>query len=179
MSANPSAAPPPGPPPTSLRPLPPPPTPVPYRIPSLAYRLTIGSFRFLLLVIALVIVPVAVLGYLQNLSLPFPISIETEVVYGLLLSALLTARYIVRPTRAYGPVGMAAAAVTIAFLVTLLLQSTYHLNVPQTPLAISVVFTRFVELLLIVPVLSLMAALVTTVEDARFPAERLEFDFPL
>lgn len=161
------------------RPLPPPPAPVPYRIPSLGYRLSIGSFLFLLLVIALVIIPVAVLGYLQKLSLAFPISIETEVVYGLALSTLLTARYIVQPTRAYGPVGMAAAVVTIAFLVTVLLQSTYHLNVPQTSLALSLVFTRFVELLLIVPVLSLVAAVVTTIEDVRFPTERLEFDYPL
>ncbi len=179
MSATPGAAfplpPSPGPAPA----LPPPPLPVPYRIPSLGYRLTIGSFRFLLWVIALVIVPVAVLGYLQKFSLGFPISIDTEVVYGLVLSALLTARYVVKPTRAYGPVGIAAAAVTIAFFVTLLLQATYHLSVPQTPLAISVVFARFVELLLIVPSLSLLAALVTTIEDLRFPTERLEFDFPL
>ena len=155
------------------------PRPVNYRVPSFGHRLTIGLLQFFLLVIALVVIPVAMLGYLQSLAITLPVSVTVEVAYGLALSVLLAARYVVRPTRAYGPVSMAVAAVTIVFFVTLIIQATYRFNVPQTTVAISIVYVRFFELLLLVPVFSLLAGLVTTIEDIRSPTERLPFDYPL
>lgn len=149
-----------------------------YHIPSLGYRIVVATLRLVPLIVVLVGIPVAALTYLQSRSITLPVSINTVLVYGVLLCAMSTARYILRPTRAYGPVSMATAAVTIVFFLTLLVQSTYHLGVPQSTAVISVTYTDLIEILLVVPVLALVAGLVTTIEDLRSPTERLQFDFP-
>lgn len=175
MSATPSGS------PSPAAPTVPPPTPpssLEYRIPSLGIRIASGTVRFVVLVIVLVVIPVAALDVLHSLSIALPISVETEAFYGVLISALLAARYVVRPTRAYGPVTIAAALASILFLITLLLEPPYTLAVPQTPVTITIAFDAILLLLLLIPVLTLAAGAVTTVEDVRSPGERLEFDFP-
>ena len=166
------------PPPPPTAPPPTAPSSLEYRVPPLGIRIAGGTVRFVILVIVLVVIPVAALDVLHSLSIALPIPVETEAFYGVLLSALLAARYVVRPTRAYGPVSMAAALVSILFLITLLLQPPYSLAVPQTPVTITIGFEAILLLLLLIPVLTLAAGAVTTVEDLRSPGERLEFDFP-
>lgn len=157
----------------------PPPAVKLYRVPSLGFRLITGTAYLVLLVILLVAIPVAGLEYLRSFGVALPIAIPTEILYGLLISALVATRYVLRPTAAYGPLLMATAVVTIVFLWTLLLQSTYAISVPHTPASLSVDFARIVELLLLVPALALVAGAITTAEDLRNPAERLTFDYPL
>lgn len=149
-----------------------------YRIPSLGYRIVVAALRLVPLFVVLVGLPVAALLYLQSRSIELPVSVTTVVVFGIAMCAMSTARYVSRPTRAYGPVSIASALVTLTFLLVLLIQSTYQFGVPETSATIAVTYTRLVEVLLLVPLFSLLASIVTTVEDLRSPGERLPFDFP-
>ncbi len=148
------------------------------RIPSLGYRILAGTARLVLLLIALVGVPAAALAYLDSLGISLPVPIPTVVGAWVAIAVLSTARAIARPTRAYGPLSVATSAVTIAYLLVLRLASPYRLAAPSHSLAISVGYATFLDLVLLVPALLLVAGIVTTVEDVRFPGERLPYDYP-
>jgi hypothetical protein len=149
-----------------------------YTVPSLGYRILAGGTRLVPLLVALVGLPVAALTFLQSHGITLPVSILTVTFAGVVISVLSTARYIVRPTRAYGPVSVATSAVTIGYLFVLVLQSPYQISVPGSTVAIAIGYARLLDLILIVPALALVAGLVTTVEDLVRPRERLRFDYP-
>ncbi|HLM91245.1 MAG TPA: hypothetical protein VK424_04235 [Thermoplasmata archaeon] len=149
-----------------------------FRIPGLGWRITLGALRMIPLVLLLVGLPAALLTYLSTNGVALPLSILTVTIFGVLISALSTARYISKPYRAYGPVSVAASAVTIVYILVLLAQSTYTIAIPNTPVTLTLSYTELIELLLIVPLLSMTAAVVTAIEDARSLQERLPFDFP-
>ena len=130
------------------------------------------------LVLLLVGLPAALLTFLSTNGIALPISILTVTLFGVLISALSTARYISKPYRAYGPISVAAAALTLVYLLIVLAQSTYTISIPNTPVSLTLNYTELIELLLIVPLLSLTAGVVTAIEDGRSPQERLPFDFP-
>ncbi|MGP8072360.1 MAG: hypothetical protein ACLPZM_04430 [Thermoplasmata archaeon] len=149
-----------------------------YRIPALGWRITLGALRMIPLVLLLVGLPAALLTFLSTNGIALPISILTVTLFGVLISALSTARYISKPYRAYGPISVAAAALTLVYLLIVLAQSTYTISIPNTPVSLTLNYTELIELLLIVPLLSLTAGVVTAIEDGRSPQERLPFDFP-
>jgi hypothetical protein len=155
-----------------------PPRPETYEVPSLEYRILAAALRLIPLLILFVGLPVAVLDYLSSRQISLPVSVATVEAFGVAIAVLSTARYIAKPTRAYGPVSMATSAVTIAYLVTLWLQATYRISVPSSAVTLSVGYAGLIDLLLVVPALALLAGLITTVEDVRSPKERLPFDFP-
>jgi hypothetical protein len=154
------------------------PPPAGYRIPSLGYRILAGGLLLLPLLVLLVGLPDGLLAFLQSKGINLPISILTVTLAGLAIAVLSTARYILKPTRAYGPVWMAGSAVAIAYLLTIYAAGSFVFNVPGHAIAIGIGFAGLIGLLLIVPALSLCAGIVTTVEDWRSPGERLPFDFP-
>jgi hypothetical protein len=149
-----------------------------YRIPPLGWRITLGALRMVPIVLLLVGVPAAILTYVSAHGVSLPISIFTVTVFGILISALSTARYISKPYRLYGPISVVASAVTLVYILIVLAQSTYTLAIPNTPVSLTVTYTELIELLILVPLLSLTAAVVTAIEDSRNPGERLPFDFP-
>ncbi len=164
---------------SATAPAPPPPVEVgAYSVPGLGYRILAGGARLIPLLILLVGLPVAALTFLQSHGISLPVPILTVEVAGVLISVLSTARYIVKPTAAYGPVSVATSAVTIAYLLVLLAQASYTLGVPGSSVGISVGYARLLELALLVPTFALVAGLVTTVEDLASPKERLPFDYP-
>jgi len=154
------------------------PPPLGYRIPSLGYRILAGGLRLLPLLVLLVGLPDAALAFLQSHGIHLPLSILTVTVAGIAIAVLSTARYVFKPTVAYGPLSVATSAVTIAYLLTIFVTSTYVFNVPQHAIAIGIGVMGLIGLLLIAPALSLVAGLVTTIEDVRTPRERLPFDYP-
>jgi len=156
----------------------PPSAPGPSSVPSLGYRILAGGTRLVPLLVVLVMLPVAALTYLQSRSVNLPVSILTVEVGGVAISVLSTLSYILRPTRAFGPLSVATSSVTIVYLLVLLAQSTYQIAVPNSSATISVGYSLLLDLVLIVPLLTLAAGLVTTVEDLRVPGERLPFDYP-
>jgi hypothetical protein len=156
----------------------PPPRPEAYQVPSLGYRILAGGARLVPLLVVLVGLPVAGLQYLAAHQVSLPVSVVTVAAYGVAISALSTVRYVVKPTRAYGPVSMATSAVAFSYLFTLWLQATYRISVPTSAVTISVGYVELIDLLLLVPALTLVAGLLASVEDLRSPMERLPFDFP-
>jgi hypothetical protein len=149
-----------------------------FRVPSLSYRILAGGTRLVPYLVLLVGLPDAVLAYLDAHGVTLPISILTVTVAGVLISVLSTAAYVLRPSRAYGPLSAATSVVSLAYLFVIWLQATYRIAVPNASVSISIEYARLIELVLLVPALALIASLVTTVEDLRSPSERLPFDFP-
>jgi hypothetical protein len=154
------------------------PRPEAYQVPSLGYRILAGGGRLVPLLVVLVGIPVAGLEYLAAHQVSLPISIVTVAGYGVAISVLSTARYVAKPTRAYGPLSMATSVVAFSYLFTLWLQATYRISVPNSAMTISIGYVELVDLLLLVPALALVAGLISSVEDLRSPTERLPFDFP-
>lgn len=149
-----------------------------YRIPSLGYRILAGGLRLIPLLVLLVGVPDAVLAFLSSRGITLPVSLLTVTVAGIAISVLSAARYVLKPTRAYGPVSALTSGVTLVYLFVLWLGATYRIAVPNSSLVLTIGYAKLIALLLIVPAVALLAGLVTTVEDVRSPQERLPFDFP-
>ncbi|HTW54931.1 MAG TPA: hypothetical protein VMG36_00555 [Thermoplasmata archaeon] len=145
-------------------------------VPSLPWRVAGACALLLVGLLVLVYVPEAVLRMLAAHSIPSPLPVATLAAAGVAVAVLWALRYVSKPTRAYGPLTMLLAAVEIGYLLLLYADATFRLPVPNV--TISIGYARLVELLLIVPALTLAAGLVTTIEDVRSPGERLPFDYP-
>lgn len=158
-------------------PEPSPPT-VGYQVPSLGWRILGGALRLVPLVVLLVGLPVAALTFLQSHGISLPIPIRTVEYAGIAITALIVARYIAKPTVAYGPLCIATAAFALGYLYVLFLDATYRLAIPGASVAISITYSDLILLLMLGPALALVAGVLTTVEDAGASKERLPFDFP-
>jgi hypothetical protein len=146
------------------------------RIPSLARRLTIGAIRLVLLLLLYVGVPVIGLSILASHGLASGFPLPTVTAFGAALSILSTARYIGRPTRAYGPLCIVTSAGGILYF--LYFSGLASVSLHLSNVSIELVFGALLALLALVPAFGLAAGVVTTVEDARHPGERLPFDYP-
>jgi hypothetical protein len=155
------------------------PTPGQYRVPSWGWRILGGALRLVPLVLLLIGLPVALLTFLQSngISIPYPIAVVE--LAGIALTILIVARYMFKPTALFGPLAMAVAGVSLAYLYYLYEHSTYVLRIPNAPVAIGLTYSDLILLLMIVPALGLAAGAITTVEDVRRPRERLPFDYPM
>ncbi len=149
-----------------------------YQIPSLGWRILGGALRLIPLVLLLIGLPVAALTFLQSQSISLPGAIPTVELAGIAITILVVARYILKPTGAFGPLSIGTSGVTLAYLYLLLVDATYHLTIPNTGVAIAIGYRDLILLLMIVPALALGAGVLTTIEDATRPKERLPFDFP-
>ena len=160
----------------------PPPPAIPagpgYRIPSLGYRILVAALRLIPAFFLLVILPVAALTFVNSKGIALPISTRAVAEWGLLLVALGAARYILRPTRAFGPVSIAASLVGLLYLLYAVSLSPYHLTIPGGSASVVAGYALFLELMMIVPAIGIVVGVLVTVEDARSPTERLVFDYP-
>lgn len=154
------------------------PPPGTYQIPSLGWRILGGALRLIPLVLLLIGVPVAILTFLQSNGISLPIPIPTVELIGVVITVLIVARYIFKPSGAYGPLAMATAAVTIVYLYLILVDATYHLTIPGSGVSVAIGYTDLILVLLAVPALTLAAGVLTLIEDASHPRERWPFDFP-
>jgi len=154
------------------------PPPGTYQIPSLGWRILGGALRLIPLALLLIGVPVAILTFLQAHGINLPLPLLTVEFAGVVITILVVARYVFKPTAAYGPLAIATAAATIVYLYLILLDATYRFTVPNTGVTIAVGYSTLVLLLLIVPALALAAGALTLIEDASAPRERWPFDFP-
>jgi len=149
-----------------------------YRIPSLAYRILVAALRLILSFVVFVALPVAVLAYVHSRGVAIPISIAAVTTWGVLLLVLTAARYILKPTVAYGPLSIAVSGVFFAYLYYLVLLSPYRFVIPGGSASVAAGYSEFLEILMIVPAVEILAGILTTVEDAVHPGERLPFDYP-
>lgn len=150
-----------------------------YRIPSLPYRILIAALRAVLSFVFFVAVPVAALAYIHSRGIAIPVSIAAVTTWGIVLLALSAAKYVLKPTVAYGPLSVALALVFFLYLYYLLSLSPYRFVVPGGTVSLAAGYALFIEILMIVPVVEMIAGFLTTVEDLWSPRERLPFDYPV
>lgn len=149
-----------------------------YRIPPLGNRILVGGLRLIPTVLLLVGIPAGILTYLGSHGLNLPLSVLTVTIAGLVIAALSTARYVLKPTRLYGPLSIATSAVALVYLLAILAVAQVTLHLSHPAISIGVDYSKIIELVLLVPALGLAAGVVTTIEDVRSPRERLPFDYP-
>jgi len=149
-----------------------------YQIPSLGYRILIAALGLIPSFFLLIGLPVAVLTFVSSHGVALPISVDAVIVWGFVLLALGAARSILKPTAAYGPLSIATSLVTLLYLAYALSLSPYRLTIPGGSATVAAGYAGFLEIAMIVPALGRLAGVLTTVEDARAPKERLPFDYP-
>jgi len=148
------------------------------RVPSLGYRIVIAALRLVVTFVLLIALPVAALTYVHSRGIPIPVSVGAVTAWGAVLLALGTARYVLRPTVAYGPLCIAVAAVALAYLYYLITLSPYQFVIPGGSASVAAGYVLLLEILMVVPAFDLIAGVLTTVEDVAHPKERLPFDYP-
>jgi hypothetical protein len=149
-----------------------------YRIPSLGYRILIAALRVVPSFFLLVALPVAALSFASSRGIELPISTLAVSLWGLVLIALGTARYVAKPTVAFGPLSIATSAAGLVYLLYAVSLSPYRFTVPGGSASVAAGYALLLELVMIVPAIGIIAGVLTTLEDARSPTERLPFDFP-
>ncbi|HKS59186.1 MAG TPA: hypothetical protein VJS68_00215 [Thermoplasmata archaeon] len=151
--------------------------PPPYRLPSIARRI-VGSILLLVpFLLILVAAPAYLLQRLAEFGVSSPVSLPLVAGGGTTLAILGAARYGLKPSRLYGPISVAASVAAIVYLLAVAPRA--NLAVPLgNGLSAGVGFGLLVEWLILPVGLSLVAGLVTTIEDLARPKERLPFDYP-
>ncbi len=149
-----------------------------FQIPPLGQRILASGLRLVPLLVLLVGLPLAGLTFLGSHGISLPVSDLTVTGFGLAIAVLAAARSVVRPSRAYGPVSIATSATAFVYLLVLLTEASYHIAVPGSSVTISLNVARLIALLLLVPAFGIAAGVVTTIEDARHPMERLPYEYP-
>jgi len=149
-----------------------------YHIPSLGYRILVAGLRLIPAFFLLVALPAAALTFLSSQGISLPISVFAVTAWGIALIALGAARYVLKPTRAYGPVSILASLVALLYLFYLVSLSPYRLVLPGGTASVVAGYALFLELLMILPAIGIVVGILVTIEDARSRTERLPFDFP-
>ena len=147
------------------------------KIPSLQRRLVIGFLRMIPVLVLLVAAPVGLISFLEDHNITVPVSILQVTLGGVLLSLLGAAKYVVRPTPAFGPVWMVYNGFALLYLFSLvpLASATLHFSGSTTA---TVGFAGVILLLMLVPGISFAASVTTTIEDRVRPGERVRLDYP-
>jgi hypothetical protein len=150
----------------------------PARIPSLSYRILVAALRLIPGFLLLVALPAAVLTFVNSRGYAIPISVFAVTAWGVALLVIGAAQYVLKPTRAYGPLSIAYSSVGLLYLYYALSLSPYRVSLSGGTASFAAGYGTFLEVLMIVPALGIVSGLLTTIEDARSPTERLPFDFP-
>ncbi|MGI0068503.1 MAG: hypothetical protein ACREB9_08910 [Thermoplasmata archaeon] len=153
------------------------------RYPSVITRIAIGVLIFLGVFVAIVLLPAYVVGILNSNGVPVSFSDGDLVYVGALLAALSAAYYAVRPTVAYGPVGIATDVAELAYLYVLYLASPLRLSLSDLGGGTNGVITVGVVVILLVlaiaALFNLAGNVTTTLHDIRRPGERLWWTYPV
>lgn len=152
------------------------PTP-PAKIPSLPRRLVVAGLLLVPLLLFWVGLPTIALHELGAHGIGSSLGVATVSVVGVALSVLAAARYVLRPTRAYGPMAFLVAVATSAYLLAIVPFATLSLTIGSS-VDLTLNYAPALTLFAIIPAFAAAAALLTTVEDGMRPGERLPFDYP-
>lgn len=166
-------------PPVTAAPPAPPPAPRLPALPSIARRVLVGVGITVALLLLLVIVPLQVIARLNALSgAGFSLSLPNSdiVLYGVAVALLYGLRAAFRPSRAFGPLTIAASGVSVLYLLYLARHATF--SVTGGDVGIQLGAGPFFMLLAIVPLFGVLSGIVTSVEDFARPGERLSYEYP-
>jgi hypothetical protein len=147
------------------------------KIPSLARRIVYASLRLVGLLILFVAIPLGLLQLLIAHGIMPPYSLLTVSAVGIALAIIGAATIIMRPTRAYGPLALAGSVVLFLWLLALAKNGVLTLGIGNGG-SLQLSYGNAILLVALVPLLGAVAAMCSTLEDAKHPGERLPFDYP-
>jgi hypothetical protein len=147
------------------------------KIPSLPRRIVFGSLRLIGLLIVFVAIPLGLLQALSDHGITPPYSLLSVSLVGVTLAMLGALASVARPTRAFGPLALAASVLLFLWLLALAHNGTIQISIGSGGL-LQLDYGNAILLVALVPVFGAFAAICTTAEDARSPGERLPFDYP-
>jgi hypothetical protein len=113
--------------------------------------------------------------FAARLGLGAPVDPSVLLFFGALLAVLTGVAFALKPTNAWGPACITVALVGLGYLAYLLQHPAFVVTFSHFGVAIT--YRDLLELLLIPPFISLVAGIVTTVEDVRNPGERARIMF--
>ncbi len=153
------------------------------RYPSVLTRIGVGILIFLGVFLVLVILPPYAAGLLRSNGIPFSLSIQNLALVGTLAALLDATYYAVRPTVAYGPVGIATDLVELGYLYVFYLASPIRISLGDlNGSAHGVLSIGFGVVLLVLGIgalWNLAGNATTTLHDLRRPGERLWSTYPV
>ena len=144
--------------------------------PPLLGRIIVGSFLLVGLLLVFVALPYAALTTLGSVGVTSSLPIQAVTAGGFILAALSAVRYVVKPTRLFGPVGVVQSVAAVLYLFAF--APFGSLSALVMGATVTVTYGDLLLAALAIPLLSLVGAALTTVEDLRHPFERLRYDFP-
>jgi len=147
-----------------------------YRPPSVGSRAGGGSIVAVVLFVAYVLVPVVLFSELRALAITPPVAQTDLAIAGVVLAALGTAQYLLKPTRAFGPVSIVYALALLGYLDWLGARSPISFALQGA--TVTVGYHTLILIASIVPLLALLGGIAATLEDATEPGERVRVDFP-
>jgi len=154
-----------------------PPAPPPYQPPGISGARIAGAVSLTLLYFGLVgLLPFYLEQYAARYGISAPISPTFLLVAGAFVAILAGLSIATKPTRAWGPVRVMSAGFDLIYIFYLLQNPVYTTAIHG--FAITLTYSRILELFLIPPAIGLIAGVVTTLGDIRHPYERVSFQFP-
>jgi hypothetical protein len=149
----------------------------PYQPPGVSGARIAGAVALTLLYFGLVaLLPYYLEQYAARYGLSAPISPVFLLVAGGIVAVLAGLSIATKPTQAWGPVRVMSAGFDLIYIVYLLQNPVYTTAIHG--FAITLTYSRILELFMIPPAIGLLAAVVTTIGDIRHPWERVSFQFP-
>lgn len=137
----------------------------------------LGAGVFVGLLLVWVVLPLSLLNLVESHGGVSALSVPLLMTVGVGLAGLGALRYVLRPTPAFGPVAALSSVILIVYLFTL--AAAAHLTFAVSgQTSVTIDYGTILELLAIVPLFGLAAALVTTAEDLFRPGERVRVDYP-
>jgi len=147
-------------------------------IPSLGRRVAWACVRAALVLVVIVVVPYYVLNLVNGFGVSIPVPILGMAALGVAFATLGAVRYVSRPTRAFGPLTIAASFVSFVYLLYLIPLASIGLQHGGN-ISVVVEFGRFLQYCLIAPLFGMASGAVTTYEDLARPRERINYEYAL
>ena len=97
---------------------------------------------------------------------------------GVAFAAVGAARYVSRPTRAFGPLTIAASLMSFVYLLYLIPIASIGFQHADN-VSVAIYFGRFLQYCLLAPLFGMAAGAVTTYEDVARPRERINYEYAL
>ena len=155
---------------------PPVPVALAYRPVSWGLRAVGAGLLFLGLELLYVGLPLGAIRTVSRFGLSLTEPTTVIAVFGSLCAVLGAASFLVRPTRAYGPLLLAASAAGLAYLWALLPYAHFALSVGGGGATLG--FEGLLELLMVLPAFGLVRGALVLAQDVRdFPARRA-YEYP-
>ena len=147
------------------------------RLPSLGRRLFVAGVILVPLLLLTIGVPTYLLGLVGSRGGSSPLSGLQLTAGGLAVSGLVASAYVLRPTRAYGPLVAVRGAVTAAYFVSLSTVATVIIPLGGGAAA-AANFGALLRWFALVPLFALVGGVLFAASDARDLHARLRVEYP-